>query len=153
MEAARYRTKWLPVQGFEGLYEVSNGGRVRSLRHNKKLLKQYTTEKGYKRVRLIMRCGTPVWRKVHRIVAIAHIPNPECKTEVNHIRGVKWDNRASQLEWMTRAENLQHMRDEGLTRGPGKKRRKSNTNGRTKEVFRVKESRDLHTKRKESFHQ
>lgn len=126
MERGRYRTKWLPVAGFEGLYEVSNGGRVRSVRFGSKPIKQHTTEKGYKLVQLIARCGKRVWKKVHRIVAAAHIPNPENKPEVNHIYGVKWDNRASQLEWMTRAENLQHMRDEGLTRGPGKKRKKSN---------------------------
>lgn len=104
--------EWKPVVGYEGLYEVSRDGDVRSVK-TQRVLKSYVENLGYPRVTLydggiVKNC------KVHRLVAMAFIDNPEAKSEVNHINGVKTDNKACNLEWATRAENIRHAWDSGL---------------------------------------
>ena len=111
--------KWKDVIGFEGKYQVSNLGRVKSL--SKKL--------GEKRKEIIMLSNVSVTRKrsypkvnlgrnncrtVHRLVASAFIPNPENKQTVNHIDGNKLNNKLSNLEWSTFRENNQHAKKLGL---------------------------------------
>jgi hypothetical protein len=103
--------EWKPIKGYEDRYEASSCGRIRS--YNKKrqtylILKSYN-HKGYLRVDL--RGKLP---RVHRIVAEAFIPNPLNKPEVNHINGIKSDNRVVNLEWCTRQENQNHAYDTGL---------------------------------------
>lgn len=78
--------------------------------------------KNYYRVQLT-KSGVRRWCRVHIVVAMAWIPNPNNKKEVNHKFGKKYDNRASQLEWMTRSENLEHARQNGLKRGKSKKKK------------------------------
>lgn len=111
--------EWRPVVGYEDSYEVSNLGRVRSVR----ILKPVVVD--YPRVTLCRRQETkhtPVL--IHHLVAAAFLPaKPTPKHEINHKNGVKADARADNLEWVTRAENCQHAFDTGL-RGPG------NTTGR-----------------------
>ena len=117
---------WKPVVGYEGLYEVSNLGNVRSLAHTtrvakkdceydcphpSKVLRPQTRRHGYLSVCLYGKGGkngrfTQV--SIHRLVAEAFIPNPENKTEVNHIDENKQNNRADNLEWMTHKENANH---------------------------------------------
>ncbi|MBO7720014.1 NUMOD4 motif-containing HNH endonuclease [Candidatus Saccharibacteria bacterium] len=103
---------WKPVVGFEGLYEVSNLGRVRSLPRNgtrkKGTIRQFgNVANGYRAV-LLARFGEHKNALVHRLVAEAFIPNPQNKPCVNHIDGDKWNNAVDNLEWCTYAENIAH---------------------------------------------
>jgi hypothetical protein len=104
---------WVPIQGYEGLYEISNMGRVKSLNYNRQGIEQLllpTSDKnGYLKVTLYKNKGSR--KSIHRLVAFAFIPNPENKPQVNHIWGKVDDNRASQLEWSTGSENMKHSFD------------------------------------------
>ena len=115
---------WKDIPGYEGLYQVSNLGRVKSLgRYVKKRSKlAFQDERmlcspkdkyGYLIVTLC-REGKPKKKKVHRLVAQAFIPNPENKETVNHINGDKNNNTAMNLEWNTSTENLKHAYAVGL---------------------------------------
>lgn len=83
-------------------YKVSNFGRVISWK-KRLVLKPRSNANGYKEVDL----GEHRFR-VHRLVAMAFIPNPENKPQVNHINSLRMDNRACNLEWCTDLENRQH---------------------------------------------
>lgn len=106
---------WKPISGFEGLYEVSNHGDVRSLTRYIKhdyfmqkrkgmTIRQSTSKTGYKRVTLTKN-GKPHYFNVHRLVAQAFIPNPNNFSQVNHKNENKNDNRVGNLEWCTQAYN------------------------------------------------
>jgi len=95
---------WKPVVGYEGLYEVSNFGAVRNVRrkHNIKLR---INSGGYYHVYL-NRDGIMKTVSVHRLVAMAFIPNPENKPCVDHINTNKQDNSVTNLRWVTHKENM-----------------------------------------------
>lgn len=114
------RESWKVIDGHPG-YEVSNMARVRNV-SNGKLLTPYDDGKGYLRVKLDgENC------RLHILVAVAHVLNPEpaIRNIVNHKRGKKHDCRASQLEWVTQAENVRHAWDTGLCRRRRKKGREN----------------------------
>jgi hypothetical protein len=104
---------WKDITGFDGRYEVSNLGRVRSLldcllRPKTPTLKiQSVDMNGYPTVNLYFHKKLIV-KRIHRLVALAFIPNPANKPQVNHIDGVKSNNNLSNLEWVTKSENIQH---------------------------------------------
>ncbi|MBP5789218.1 MAG: HNH endonuclease [Neisseriaceae bacterium] len=75
-----------------------------------KKLKQAVSDRGYKYVRLYKN-GVQVGKRVHRLVAETFVENPDKKPEVNHKNGIRWDNRAENLEWMTHIENQRHSWD------------------------------------------
>jgi hypothetical protein len=89
-------------------YAISNIGNLKSLKYGKeKLLKLQKDEKGYLKANLLIN-GKAVRCRIHRLVAMAFIPNTENKEQVNHINGVKDDNRVENLEWATNLENIRH---------------------------------------------
>lgn len=107
---------WKDIEGFEGLYQISNLGRVKSLPRKRafgcqtrtcpETIRTQTTKKnGYKSVSLYYKSRKFVTRYVHRLVATAFIPNPLNKKQVNHKNGKRDDNVVTNLEWVTCSEN------------------------------------------------
>lgn len=102
---------WKPVIGYEGLYEVSNLGRVKSLPRKtvvkSHIIKVEISWNGRPRVHL-SKNGKAKHETLYRLIAMAFIPNPENKPEVNHIDGNPLNNNVSNLEWATKSENCWH---------------------------------------------
>lgn len=116
---------WKPIVGYEGFYEVSNKGRVRSLKRKVsnghgfyikegRVLAMSKTTTGYWKVELKKSGEKRRSMKVHRLVAFAFIPNPENKPNINHIDGNPLNNEVENLEWCTQKENLLHATRNGL---------------------------------------
>lgn len=107
---------WRDVKNYEGLYQVSNMGRVKSFRGSKvRILQGHINLNGYVTVAFTTG-GHSKSFFVHALVAQAFIPNPAKKDTVNHKRGKKSDNRVSELEWLTRSENMKHAFRIGLVK-------------------------------------
>lgn len=104
---------WIQVKGYDG-YFVSNAGRVKSLKRGKeKILKTHFYE-GYEKVKLCDGLGGERTTTVHRLVALNFVVNPNNYPQVDHIDGVKSNNNASNLEWVTKKENAIRAKNLGL---------------------------------------
>jgi hypothetical protein len=123
--------EWKDVKGFEGLYQISNMGRVKSLARYKKnnrgsrsligetILKQSKNNRGYCRIYLCKDAHKKAF-SVHRLVADAFVPNPNNFTEVNHKDEDKQNNCADNLEWCDSNYNINygtHNKRISLTKG------------------------------------
>lgn len=105
---------WHDIEGFDGKYQVSNLGRVRSFAYkNERILSLQKLSGGYFGVCLSKENKRHTYL-IHRLVASAFIPNPQNKKEVNHKNGKKSDNMVDNLEWATPKENMQHALQNGL---------------------------------------
>ena len=100
------REIWKDIEGYEGLYQVSNLGRVKRVTTNR-ILKSSKHVSGYLMVNLSKNSVTS-HQRIHRLVAQAFIPNHENKHDINHIDENKTNNHVSNLEWSTRKENCNH---------------------------------------------
>lgn len=132
---------WKDIAGYEGLYQVSNLGRVKSLGRDVKnhsgqwyfkpeQIKQPSVRKsngkpGYLAV-MLYKDNRAKNCYVHRLVAEAFIPNPNNKKTVNHKSGDKYDNRTENLEWATYRENNAHAFNTGLNDSTHRRNRKDN---------------------------
>ena len=110
---------WKDIKGYEGFYQVSNLGRVRSLERDiycsngavhhlkEKILAPFLDKDGYQTVSLYLN-GKDKTIFVHRLVAEAFIPNPENKSQINHKNEVKNNNVVENLEWCTASYNINY---------------------------------------------
>lgn len=111
--------KTIVIDGETTCYSVSDEGQVRNDKTNQ--IMHQGVQQDYQFVTLVLNTGVKRMR-VHRLVAMAFIENPLNKPYVNHINGIRNDNKVANLEWVTPAENSQHAVQTGLMTGGGRKK-------------------------------
>lgn len=98
---------WKPIPKYEGFYEASNTGKIRSVYRYKKVLKPMISNTGYERVDLFKNKVRKQF-SVHRLIALTFIDNPDGKPFVNHKDEIKRNNQSDNLEWVTHIENCRY---------------------------------------------
>ena len=108
---------WKDIEGYEGLYQISNKGHVKSLyKGSERILKPVLNRSGYYYIMLYNDNVRKIF-SLHRLVAQAFIPNPENKPQVNHLDENKKNNCVDNLEWATAKENSNYgSRNERISR-------------------------------------
>jgi len=128
------------IDGFAAYLVTENGEIFSSLNRRVKKLSAGTKPSGYKFVGLHDKNGVS-YKHVHRLVAQAFIPNPNRLPEVNHKNGNKADNKASNLEWVTRSGNACHALNTGLNKQIGLTSCKAKLNAeQVKQIYKIKGS-------------
>ena len=121
---------WKDINSYEGFYQISNLGNVKSLQRmaknkdgqrivKERILSPTKAGNGYLTVMLYSK-KIPERKIIHRLIALNFIPNPNNKPQVNHINGIRTDNRIDNLEWCTAKENINHAFKIGLMKGQTK---------------------------------
>lgn len=110
-------TEWRDIEGYDGKYQVSSLGEVLYVSKGT-LIKPSKDTKGYTRVNLYLngKCKT---KKVHRLVGCAFLDNGDNLPQINHMNGIKWDNRRENLEWCDQSHNQKHAYALGLKDNKG----------------------------------
>lgn len=123
------------IKGLEKVhdyYYITTCGKVISISHNKQKIMKPDMNAGYQRINLYCSNRTKHF-KIHRLVALAFIPNPQNKTDVNHIDEIKTHNYVKNLNWMTSKENsnygTRNKRISNLTKGVSRKQTSGTKNG------------------------
>lgn len=124
---------WKDIPNYENLYQISNLGNVKSY-SNSKVLKTSPNSCGYYKVQLYKNKKSKMFY-VHRLVAIAFIPNLENKSQINHIDGNKSNNVVSNLEWCTASENQLHAIKHNLRKSSPMLGRKGALSPRSKKIM------------------
>lgn len=154
---------WKDVPKYKDCYQASTYGRIKSLSKHKKngkfshqtneiILKQSINKYGYNGV-CLYKNSKGKFIKVHRLIAIAFLPNPENKPQVNHKDGIKTNNRIENLEWVTNKENFAHAKEIGLLHGCEHLKGEKNPKAKLKEyeVIFIRRNFDGTTKMRKHF--
>ena len=144
IETTHAAEEWRPVKGYEGLYEVSNLGRVRNVQKNRILCQ--STVNGYKQVSLYIG-GKTITSGVHRLVAFAFCEGYFYSAVVNHKNEIRDDNRPENLEWCTKSYNARY--NDAHLKGQEKVHTKTKHDDHREYIG--KKLRDLRRKNKLSF--
>ena len=114
--------QWKAIAEGNGEYHISDHGRVKSLKFGKeRILKRAINSSGYWYIFIFVKNQKPKFCMIHKLMAVAFIPNTENKKEVNHKDGNKLNNNLCNLEWVTHSENMKHAWDTGLFKSKIKK--------------------------------
>lgn len=143
--------EWFDIPNFEGIYQVTRSGKIKKigkkskykdLIYPDKMMKHNTHTNKYKYITFMVD-GVKKYYSIHRLLASIFIANPENKPQVNHINGIKDDNRLENLEWVTLSGNMQHAAKNGLLKP---KRGESNYGARLCEddVRSIRRMSDVH---------
>lgn len=137
---------WKNIDGYEGIYQVSNLGRVRSLdrrvwNYTKKgrILKSHSNGHGYQNVSLYNENKIEKHAYIHILVAKAFIPNPNNYEQVNHKDFNKANNNVENLEWVSRKQNMLHYRQSLYNKKVKKKRKNKMTSKTLERVYNNKD--------------
>lgn len=103
------KEKWKPVEGFEGLYEISNHGRLKSYKKQKDgYILSVKHSSGWYLSCTLLKDGKSFYVRIHRLVAEHFLRKPEVGEEINHKDMNKQNNHVDNLEWVTKSENVRH---------------------------------------------